>query len=180
MDIGLTAFSQTAVSGLATVGVKVPALLPVIPRSLTAGDFASAGRVAGTLNRTGMFGTMDTPDDVQTPAGSGKMPAAAVPNFSPDPRRRGDLMANDTQAVELTTAAIEKSPNDRRTAATPVTILKFNLAGPVFGVRPSTSNADYGQICFRAKRAICEMPGAAGFPIPGERQYAMPFAQEGD
>ena len=44
--------------------------------------------------------------------------------------------------------------------------MEFNLAGPLLAVRPYCHNNDYWQVYFDTNRAIREVFGIAGFPIP--------------
>ncbi len=153
-------------------------LFLVILRPFKVGDFVSVAGVTGTVTNIGIFGTtIDTPDNVQTILGNSKIFADTIQNFSANPYRRVDLVAqlsgaaDHAQAIELLMVALKKIPNVCATPAPEVSILTFTAAGPVLAVRPYTANATYWQVYFDANRAIKETLGAAGFPAPGELQY---------
>lgn len=155
-------------------------LFLVVLRPFKVGDFVTAGGVTGTVTNIGLFGTtIDTPDNVQTIVGNGKIFSDTIQNFSTNPYRRVDLVAqlaanaDHARAIELLTGALQKIPNVCQSPAPEVTILNFTAAGPVLAVRPYTNNAHYWQVYFDANRAIREVLGAAGFPTPGELRYQM-------
>lgn len=159
-------------------------LFLVILRPFKVGDFVTAGGVTGTVTNIGIFGTtIDTPDNVQTIIGNGKIFSDTIQNFSANAYRRVDLLAqlsgsaDHAQAIELLTAALKKIPNVCQTPAPEVSILTFTMAGPVLAVRPYTANANYWQVYFDANRAIKETLGAAGFPAPGELHYEVQLSR---
>lgn len=148
----------------------------VILKPYKVGDFITAGGVTGTVREIGLFTTtMDTPDNVHTIVGNGKIFSDNIQNFSANPHRRVDLVAqlaheaDHARAVELLLAAVARIPNVESTPAPSVEILEFNLAGPVLAVRPYTHTDHYWQVYFDGNRAIRDTLGAAGFPVPWQR-----------
>ena len=64
----------------------------VVLRPFKVGDFVSIGGVTGTVREIGLFATaLDTPDNVRTVVGNGKVFADTIQNFSTNPYRRVDL-----------------------------------------------------------------------------------------
>ncbi|MGB8701941.1 MAG: mechanosensitive ion channel family protein [Thermosynechococcaceae cyanobacterium] len=151
----------------------------VIFRPFKLGDFITAGGVTGTVVELGMFTTtVNTPDNVQTIIGNNKILADNIQNFSTNPYRRVDLVAQlnhtvDPQdAIRLLKEKLSAIPNVLTSPAPDVEILEFNLAGPVLAVRPYCSNDHYWQVYFDTNRTIRETFGEAGFPAP-EQHYAI-------
>src|SRR5215831_7636059 len=63
-------------------------------RPFRVGDFVSAGGVTGTVAEMGLLATIiDTPDNIRTIVGNGKILADVIQNFSANPYRRVDLVA---------------------------------------------------------------------------------------
>ncbi len=151
----------------------------VLFRPFEVGDFISAGGVTGTVREIGIFGTkINTPDNVLTIVGNNKIFADNIQNFSINPYRRVDLVAqlnNKTdhkEAIALLKQKISQIPNVLSDPATVVEILEFNLQGPVLAVRPFCSNDNYWQVYFDSNRTIREAFGEAGFPAP-EQVYVV-------
>jgi small conductance mechanosensitive channel len=66
----------------------------LIRRPFKVGDFISGGGVLGTVNDIGLFVTsITTPDNVRTFVGNNKLFADNIQNFSANPYRRVDLLA---------------------------------------------------------------------------------------
>jgi len=145
----------------------------IILQPFKTGDFVTAGGVTGTVKEVGLFGTaIDTPDNVHTVVGNGRIFADTIQNFSANPFRRVDLTAqlhhsvDPGAAVRLLKERIAKVPNVLTQPAPDVEILNFNLAGPVLAVRPYCHNDHYWQVYFETNRTIRGAFGEAGFPIP--------------
>src|SRR5262249_23237159 len=90
----------------------------VILRPFKAGDFVSAGGVTGTVQAIGLFGTsINTPDNVLTVVGNSKIFADTIQNFSSNPYRRVDLVAqldhgaDHAEAIQLLKTGLGKIPN---------------------------------------------------------------------
>ena len=143
----------------------------LILRPFKVGDFISAGGMQGTVEEIGLFVTrINTLDNVQTYISNSRVFADTIQNFSANPYRRVDLVAQLHNAVDPATATrilrdrLAKIPNIATTPAPDVEILQFNPLGPVLAVRPYCSNEHYWQVYFDTNRTIREAFGEAGFP----------------
>src|SRR5262245_11409841 len=151
----------------------------VILRPFRVGDFVTVGGVTGTVEEVGLFVTaLDTPDNIRTYVGNSKVFGDTVQNFSTNPYRRVDLVAqlghsvDPAGAVRLLKERLARIPNVLTTPAPDVEILQFTAAGPVLAVRPYCSNAHYWQVYFDTNRTIRESFGEAGYPVP-EQHYRV-------
>jgi len=145
----------------------------IILRPIKVGDFVTAGGVTGTVKEIGLFVTaFNTPDNVSTVVGNNKIFSDTIQNFSTNPYRRVDRMAqlnhgvDHNAAIRLLKERLAKIPNVKSDPAPDVEILDFNLAGPVLAVRPYCHTDHYWQVYFDTNRVIREAFGAAGFPVP--------------
>jgi small conductance mechanosensitive channel len=145
----------------------------LILRPFKIGDFIQAGGITGTVQEIGLFvTTVDTPDNVRTFVGNAKIMADNIQNFTVNPHRRVDLVAQlhntvDPQAaVRLLKARLARIPNVLAQPAPDVEILSFTPLGPVLAVRPYCHNHHYWQVYFDTNRAMREAFGEAGFPAP--------------
>ncbi len=139
------------------------------------GDMIQAGGVLGVVEDIGLFvTTINTPDNIKTFVGNGKIFADNIQNFSANSFRRVDLVAqlnhsvDPTQAIGLLKTALSKIPNVVTAPAPDVEILQFTSMGPVLAVRPFTHNDNYWQVYFDTNRLIRNTFGEAGFPAPGQ------------
>jgi small conductance mechanosensitive channel len=156
-------------------------------RPFRVGDFVTAGGVTGTVVEVGLFvTTLDTPDNVRTMVGNSKIFADTVQNFSTNPYRRVDLVAQLPHGVEPTLAIgllkdhLGKIPNVMKSPPPDVEILQFTPMGPVLAVRPYCNNAHYWQVYFETNRMIREAFGNAGFPVPEQHLHIRTTAGVGD
>jgi small conductance mechanosensitive channel len=156
----------------------------IVFRPFIVGDFICAGGVTGTVTEIGLFTTsINTPDNVLTIVANNKIFADNIQNFSANPYRRVDLVAqlhhtvDHNQAIALLKAKISQIPNVLDNPAPDVEILDFNLAGPVLAVRPYCNNDHYWQVYFDSNKTIKETFGEAGFPAP-ETRYAVTNSSE--
>jgi len=156
----------------------------VILQPFKVGDFVTAAGVTGTIDEIGLFATtLNTPDNVKTIIGNGKIFGDTIQNFSANPYRRVELTAQlahdvDPQAAaDLLKPALAKIPNVLAAPAPDVEIISFNLAGPVLAVRPYCNNANYWQVYFDTNRLIRETFTHAGFPVP-EHHYQIRTGEE--
>jgi small conductance mechanosensitive channel len=145
----------------------------LILRPFKVEDFIQAGGVMGTVKDIGLFvTTINTLDNARTIVGNNKIFSDNIQNFSTNPYRRVDLKAqlnhsvDHDAAVRLLKERLAKIPNVSSTPQPDVEILEFNLAGPMLAVRPYCHNNHYWQVYFDTNRAIREVFGIAGFPIP--------------
>lgn len=179
-----TTFAALLAAGGVAIGLAWSGLLAnfaagvfiVILRPFKVGDFVTAGGVTGTIFHIGLFGTtIDTPDNVQTIVGNNKILSDNIQNFSSNPYRRVDLVAqldhgsDHNVAISILKDRLAKIPNVIQKPAPEVDILQFNMAGPVLAVRPYCHNSNYWQVYFDANKLIRESFGEAGFAAPGQR-----------
>lgn len=148
-------------------------------RPFKVGDFITAGGVTGTVEEIGLFATaINTPDNVKTIIGNNKIFSDNIQNFSANPYRRVDLVAQLNHSVDHNDAiarlqeGLRKIPNVLSDPSPEVEILEFNLAGPVLAVRPYCHNDHYWQVYFDTNKLIKETFGQAGYPVP-EQHYRI-------
>jgi small conductance mechanosensitive channel len=145
----------------------------LILRPFKVGDVIAGGGVLGTVSDVGLFVTsITTLDNVRTYVGNNKLFGDNIQNFSANPYRRVDLVAqldhrvDHAEAIRLLKQRLAAIPNVLDAPAADVEILTFSAMGPVLAVRPYCSNAHYWQVYFDTNRAIRETFGEAGFPAP--------------
>jgi small conductance mechanosensitive channel len=145
----------------------------IVLRPIKAGDFVTVGGVTGTVKEIGLFVTaINTLENVLTIIGNNKIFSDTIQNFSTNPYRRVDRLAqlnhsvDHSEAIRLLKERLAKIPNVKSDPSPDVEILDFNLAGPVLAVRPYCHTDHYWQVYFDTNRAIREAFGAAGFPVP--------------
>jgi small conductance mechanosensitive channel len=115
---------------------------------------------------------LNTPDNVLTIVGNGKIFSETIQNFSANPYRRVDLTATISHSVDHNAAIallrqrLARVPNVLAEPAPDVDVLQFTPAGPVLCVRPYCSNQHYWQVYFDTNRLIRESFGEAGYPAP--------------
>jgi len=151
----------------------------VVLRPFKVGDAISAGGVTGRVHEIGLFvTTIVTPDNVVVFVGNNKIFADNIQNFSANPYRRVDLVAqlaggtDHRAAIALLKERVARIPNVMATPAPDVEILEFNFAGPVLAVRPYAHTDHYWQVYFDTNRLIREAFGEAGFAPPAP-QYTV-------
>jgi small conductance mechanosensitive channel len=151
----------------------------IIFRPFKVGDFITAGGITGTVTEIGLFTTyINTPDNVLTVVANNKIFSDNIQNYSANPYRRVDLIAqiahgvNHNEAINLLKQRVSQIPNVLTDPSPDVEILEFNLAGPVLAVRPYTSNDHYWQVYFDTNKVIRESFSEAGYPVP-EKHYAI-------
>jgi small conductance mechanosensitive channel len=182
-----TSFAALIAAAGVAIGVAWSGLLSnfaggvflVILQPFKVGDFITAAGVTGTVEEIGLFvTTINTPDNVKTIVGNGKIFADTIQNFSANPYRRVELTAQlahgvDPQAaIALLKPALLQVPNVMGEPAPDVEILTFNLSGAVLAVRPYCNNQHYWQVYFDTNRLIGDTFARAGFPVP-EQHYAV-------
>lgn len=152
----------------------------VVLRPFKVGDFICAAGVVGTVREIGLFATaIDTPDNVMTLVGNGKVFGDTIQNFSHNAFRRVELKcqlagsADHVAAMALLRDKLLAVPNVLADPAPEVEILDFNLVGPVLAVRPFCHNDHYWQVYFDGNRVIREALAAAGFPAPMPAQAVI-------
>ena len=122
------------------------------------------------------------PDSVHTHVGNGKILAGTVQNYSANPYRRVDLVAQIHYSVKVEDAIarfkakLAAIPNVTTSPAPDVEILQFTEFGPVLAGRPDTHTDHYWQVYFDANKAIAAVAGEAGYP-PVERTVQLKNAK---
>ncbi|HVM84810.1 MAG TPA: mechanosensitive ion channel family protein [Candidatus Binatia bacterium] len=142
-------------------------------RPFKVGDYILAGGVEGTVQEIGLFTTtIHTPDNVVTIVGNAKIFADNVKNYSANPYRRVELLAqlghtvDPMEAIGRLKPMIGRIPNVIPDPAPDLKILTFNERGPVLAVRPYCNNAHYWQVYFDTNEAIRSTFAGAGYPVP--------------
>lgn len=178
-----TTFAALVAAGGVAIGVAWGGLLAhfaagaflIVLRPFAVGDFVSAGGVTGTVEEIGLFvTTINTPDNIRTFVGNGKIFSDTIQNFSANAFRRVELTAqlahgvDPADAAERLKARLATIPNVLATPAPDVEVLAFTMAGPVLAVRPYTAQDSYWQVYFDTNRAIRDTFGEAGYPVPAQ------------
>ncbi|HSY22530.1 MAG TPA: mechanosensitive ion channel family protein [Polyangiaceae bacterium] len=150
----------------------------VLLRPFRKGDLVMAGGVTGTVDEIGMFVTViQTPDNVRTIVGNGKIFGDTIQNYSANPYRRVDRFAqlahedDHVRAMTLLKARLATIPNVLAVPAPDVEILDLTLAGPLLAVRTYARSDDYWQVYFDTNRVIRETLTSEGFEIPATHQH---------
>ena len=182
-----TSFAALIAAGGIAIGMAWSGLLSnfaggvflVILQPFKVGDFIAAAGVTGTVEAIGLFATtINTLDNIKTIVGNGKIFGDTIQNFSANPYRRVDLLAqlahgvDPEAAIALLKPALARVPNVMAEPGPDVEILTFNLAGPVLAVRLYCNNEHYWQVYFDTNRLIRDTFARAGFPVP-EQHYAV-------
>jgi len=151
----------------------------VMFRPFKVGDLICAGGITGTVCEIGLFVTsIDTLDNVRTIVGNNKIFSDNIQNFSTNPYRRVDLVAqldhsvSPDDAIRRLKDELVRIPNVLSNPAPDVEILEFTLAGSVLAVRPYCNNDHYWQVYFDTNRVIRETFGSAGYPAP-QQHFAI-------
>lgn len=144
----------------------------LVLRPYKVGEYVSAGGVEGTVLEIGLFGTaIDTPDNVRTIVGNGKVMSSDIKNYTANPYRRVELVAQLAgsadvhKAMALLKESVSKVANITKSPAVVVEILEFNEFGPKLAVRPFCHTDHYWQVYFDTNKTIADTLGAAGFPV---------------
>jgi len=152
----------------------------IVLRPFKVGDFVTVGGITGTVKEIGLFATaINTPDNVLTIVGNGKIFSDTIQNFSANAFRRVDLKcqlagsADHIAAMQLLREKVAAVPNVVPSPGVDVEILEFNLVGPVLAVRPYCHTDHYWQVYFDGNRVIKEALAAAGFPAPMPAQLVL-------
>lgn len=142
-------------------------------RPFKVGDFVTAGGITGTVHEIGLFvTTIDTMDNVRTVIGNNTIFSGTIQNFTANPYRRVELVAqlahgaDHNKAIELLRTKLAEIPNVVTEPGPSVEILEFNLAGPVLAVRPFCHNEHYWDVYFATNAVIRNELGKAGFTVP--------------
>ena len=144
----------------------------LVLRPYQVGDYVMVGGIEGSVVELGLFGTtINTPDNVKTIVGNSKVVGNDIKNFTANPYRRVELVAqlagsaDPHKAMLLLKEAVSGVANIIKAPPVDVEILEFNEFGPKLAVRPYCPTDHYGQVYFDTNRAIADTLGAAGFPV---------------
>ncbi|MEN9877514.1 MAG: hypothetical protein RLZZ158_553 [Cyanobacteriota bacterium] len=150
-------------------------------RPINVGDYVDAGGVEGTVDEVGMFVTAITSiDHVRHYVGNAKLFGDNIKNYSANPYRRVDLVAqldnsaDVGKAIALLKEGIQRVPNQADGKPADIEVLEFSERGPRLAVRPYAHTQDYWQVYFDTNRMIVDVLGRAGFPVP-----RIPVAMQG-
>jgi len=142
-------------------------------RPFKTGDYVHVGDVEGTVVEMGMLMTsILTPDHVQTLVPNGKLFGDTIKNFSAQPYRRVELVAqldnsaDVSRAIALLKEGAAAIPNQYPGMPADVEVLEFSERGPRLAVRPYTHTDHYWQVYFDTNRMIVDVLGGNGFPVP--------------
>lgn len=182
-----TTFAALIAAGGVAIGVAWGGLLQnfaagaflIVLRPFKVGDFVTVGGVTGTVREIGLFmTTIDTPDNVRAILGNGKVFGDTIQNYSSNPFRRVDLVAqlsgstDHRAAIEMLRAKIAGIPHVLADPAPIVEILEHRPVGPLLAVRPFTTNEHYWDVYFATNRLIKEAAELAKRPAASDIQPA--------
>ncbi len=156
----------------------------IVLRPFKVGDYIMAGGLEGTVEAVGLFATtLNTPDNVHTIVGNGRVFGDTIKNYSANAYRRVDRVAQLAHGVDVADAttrlkaALAGIDNVLASPAPDVEVLDFTPMGPVLAVRPYCHTSHYWQVYFDTNRAIIATFGAAGYPVPEQHfRIAQPAA----
>lgn len=181
LGVETTSFAALLAAGGIAIGAAWGGLLAhfaagvflVLFRPFQVGDFVTAGGVTGTVEEIGLFVTsINTPDNIKTIVANNTIFADTIQNFSANPYRRVDLVAqldhtvDPEDAIAKFKAGLAQIPNVESSPAPDVEVLEFTPMGPVLAVRPYCNNDHYWQVYFDTNRLIRKTCGDAGYPAP--------------
>lgn len=142
-------------------------------RPISVGDYVEGGGVEGTVKEVNIFVTSITsPDNVVNIIGNAKLFGDTIKNYSANPYRRVELVAqldnsaDVAKAIKLLKEGIKKVSNQASGIEADVEVLEFVERGPRLAVRPYTHTSNYWQVYFDTNRMIVDVLGQAGFPVP--------------
>ena len=145
-------------------------------RPFRVGHFVTAGGVTGTVAEIGLLATViNTPDNIRTIIGNSKILGDTIQNFSANPYRRVDLVAqlhhtvDPHAAIDRLRERVTGIPNVMKDPAPDLQIVGFTAAGPQLAVRPFCANTNYWHVYFDTNRMIRDAFGEAGYPVPEQR-----------
>lgn len=149
----------------------------ILLRPFKVGDAISAGGVTGEVKEIGMFATtIHTADNVRVVVGNNKIFSDNIANYSANPFRGVDLRCqiahsvDPKDAIARLKARVSQIANVQKSPEPVVEILEFNASGALLVVRPFCHNSHYWQVYFDTNKAIQEVCGTAGYPVPETRQ----------
>lgn len=158
----------------------------IILRPFKVGDFITAGGVTGDVMEIGLFvTTINTMDNIKTFVGNNTIFSGNIQNFTANPYRRVDRLAqlahdvDHNDAIARLKTALAAIDNVETSPEPSVEIVDFTLAGPVLSVRPFCHNDHYWQVYFDTNKAIREVCGEAGYSVPEQHFHISQKPAEG-
>jgi small conductance mechanosensitive channel len=150
----------------------------VILRPFRVGDSICAAGITGTVEEVGLFySTINTSDNIRTIVPNNKIFSDNIQNFTANPYRRVDLIAqlhHSVDPIEACRLLRERIPQIHNVLGTPppeINLLEFSVLGPVLSVRPYCAPQNYWQVYFDANEAMREVFTDAGYPPPENRTF---------
>lgn len=135
-------------------------------RPVNAGDYIEGGGVEGTVDEVGMFVTSITsPDNVLHFVGNAKLFGDTIKNYSANPFRRVELVAqldnsaDVAKAISLIKEGVKRVPNQVEGKEADVEVMEITVRGTHLAVRPYTHTANYWQVYFDTNRMIVDVLG---------------------
>ncbi|MFN3591649.1 MAG: mechanosensitive ion channel family protein [Thermaurantiacus sp.] len=145
----------------------------IIFRPYKVGDYVEAGGIEGTVVEIGMFNTViNTPDNVLTIVGNGKITGETLKNYGANAYRRVNRTmqlahgVDPLPVIEALRPRIAAIPNVLSEPAPVVEIHDFNELGTVLAVQPFCHTSHYWQVWYDTNRAIVEAGKALALPPP--------------
>jgi small conductance mechanosensitive channel len=145
----------------------------VVLQPFQVGHFISSGSITGTVEEIGLFTTTITrPDNVKTIVSNNTFFANPIENFSANPYRRVELVAQLDGSVDYKAAIarlkdqLSQIENIETDPAPDVEVLELNPMGPVLAVRPYCHQDHYWPVYFATNQAILDVCGQEGYPAP--------------
>jgi small conductance mechanosensitive channel len=135
----------------------------VINKPFKEGDFVELGDKMGVIKNIGFFNTvLTTPDNISISIPNGDLTAAAVKNYSGEPKRRVDLnfsASYDAPTGQVKKAILEAAGMDSRILPDPapfVSILSYGASSITYVCRVWVKNADYWDVYFALNENVRE------------------------
>jgi small conductance mechanosensitive channel len=175
-----TTFAGLLAAGGVAIGMAWSGLLGnfaagvflLVLRPFKVGDFVTIGGITGTVTDIGMFGTsLDAPDNVRVIVGNAQVLGGVIHNFSTNPSRRVELVAqlnhgdDVDKALAILKEAVPKIDNVVAKPGVEIYLLEFNEHGPKLCVRPYTHTDTYWDVYFATNKVIRDELGKAGFKV---------------
>lgn len=142
----------------------------LILRPFKVSDYVMAADVEGTVRTIGCSTPRSTPRTTLDDRRERQSHGGTIKNFSHNPYRRVELLAQIDHTVDPTDAirrlkeALSRIPNVVAEPRPDVEILTLNERGPVLAVRPYCHTAHYWQVYFATNASIRATFGAVGYP----------------
>ena len=150
-------------------------ILLLINKPFKEGDFVELGDKVGTVKNIGFFNTtLATLDNVSISIPNGDLTAAAVKNYSREPRRRVDLTFSasyDAPTETVKKAILEAIAMDSRILPDPapfVRLFSYDASSIKYVTRVWVNNADYWDVYFDLNEHVRDTFAANGVEMSYE------------